>query len=129
TLSAPVASARIFVRGFSLSYRRSAMRLMVIAAERAETIATMIHKICRHVGQLCDVKRAASNAPVSAKGSAKTECSNLIISSTVRMRPAIVTSSLGFLGFGVRAGPPIHLLLWQADLSQHTADILRDKVV
>src|SRR5579859_3829610 len=63
---------------------------MVIAAERAETIATTIQRICLHEGQPCDVKRAASNAPVSAKGSAKTECSNLIISSTVRMRLAVI---------------------------------------
>src|SRR3977135_1207779 len=73
------------------------MRFIVIAAERAPTIATMIHKICRHDGQpaaACQPGnapgiggwRAASRAPVSANGSAKTECSNLIISRIVRMR-------------------------------------------
>src|SRR6266403_6385125 len=62
------------------------MRFSVIAAERAATIATTIHKTCRSVGQPCSVARAASSAPVSANGSAKTECSNLIISRTVRIR-------------------------------------------
>src|SRR6266404_3937782 len=38
------------------------------------------------VGQPWRANLAASNAPVSAKGSANTECSNLIISSTVRRR-------------------------------------------
>src|ERR1700756_3640189 len=65
------------------------MRLMVMAAERAATIATTIQRIWRSVGQEFRVARAASNAPVSAKGKAKTECSNLIISSTVRMREAL----------------------------------------
>lgn len=63
---------------------------MVMAAERAATMATTIHRICRNVGQPCVVTRAASKAPTSAKGNAKTECSNLIISSTVPMRPAII---------------------------------------
>src|ERR1700676_4572401 len=84
--SAPDAKARCFVRGFSRSYRRSTMRFMVMAAERAATMATTIQTNWRSVGQpfggWC-VARAASSAPVSAKGSAKTECSNLIISSTV----------------------------------------------
>src|SRR5271165_5267317 len=79
------------------------MRFMVIAADRAPTMAMTIHRICRHDGQSAfageaatadkpapvagiDAYRAASNAPVSAKGSAKTECSNLIISRMVRMR-------------------------------------------
>src|SRR6267142_2959655 len=65
------------------------MRLMVMAALRAATMATMIHRNCLHVGQPCEVKRAASSAPVSANGSAKTECSNLIISRIVRMRLAL----------------------------------------
>src|SRR5258705_13940465 len=62
------------------------MRLMVIAALRAATMATTIQSSCFSEGQACVVNRAASNAPVSAKGSAKTECSNLIISRTVRRR-------------------------------------------
>src|SRR2546426_10395454 len=65
------------------------MRFMVMAAERAATMAARIHAIWRSVGQPCVVARAASRAPVSANGRAKTECSNLIISSTVRMRFAI----------------------------------------
>ena len=57
------------------------MRLNVIAALRAPTMATISQKSCRSVGQ----PRTASSAPVSAKGKAKTECSNLIISSVVRV--------------------------------------------
>src|SRR6266853_5082484 len=62
------------------------MRLMVIAALRAATMATTIQSNCFSEGQACVVNRAASNAPVSANGSAKTESSNLIISRTVRRR-------------------------------------------
>src|ERR1700687_2750036 len=62
------------------------MRLMVIAALRAATMATTIQRNCFQVGQPWRVNRAASNAPVSAKGSAKMECSNLIISRTARRR-------------------------------------------
>src|SRR5258708_29860742 len=62
------------------------MRLTVIGALRAATMATKIQSTCFSEGQACVVNRAASNAPVSAKGSAKTECSNLIISRTVRRR-------------------------------------------
>jgi len=54
--------------------------------ERAATIATTIHS--RRVDKPSRVKafsRQASSAPVSAKGSAKTECSNLIISSVRRI--------------------------------------------
>src|ERR1700730_5624784 len=84
--SSPVANARIAVRGLRRSYSRSAMRFMVIAAERAPTIATMIQRICQTLGKR-PASRAASRAPTSAKGRAKTECSNLIISSTIRSRP------------------------------------------
>src|SRR6202158_6001766 len=62
------------------------MRLMVIAAERAATMETTIQKVCQRVAQVCAVMRAAKSAPVNANGSAKTECSNLIISRIVRMR-------------------------------------------
>jgi hypothetical protein len=85
------------------------MRFSVIAADLAATIATTIHKTCRSVGQPCKVARAASNAPVSANGSAKTECSNLIISRTVRMRPAI-RLILRFLRGGA-ARPAKHFFL------------------
>ena len=39
----PAGSARIGVRGFAASIEASASRLKAIAAERAETMATMIH--------------------------------------------------------------------------------------
>src|SRR5712664_2610953 len=105
------------------------MRLMVMAAERAETMATTIQRTWRREGQPCDVKRAASSAPVSAKGSAKMECSNLIISRTVRMRPAIASSDPSFLCVCLRAGPAVHLVLGKTDLREHTANVLRDEVV
>src|SRR5215813_9296991 len=104
------------------------MRLMVMAAERAETIATIIQRIWRSVGQLCEVKRAARSAPVSAKGSANTECSNLIISRTVRMRPAIALS-LRLFRFGMRTCPAIHLSLLKADLREHAANVLGNEIV
>src|ERR1700730_17063104 len=108
------------------------MRLMVMAAERAATMATMIHRIWRQEGQPRGgwwVARAARSAPVSAKGRAKTECSNLIISSTVRMRFIEVGESrFGFLRGGV-PGPAVHFFLRQADLREDAADILRDEVV
>ena len=58
------------VRGLLASNRASTSRLKAMAALRAATIATMIHATCGHViGWCC----AASNAPVNANGSAKTE--------------------------------------------------------
>ena len=106
-LSSPAGKARIFVRGFSASNSRSAMRLNVIAALRAPTMATISQKSCGSVGQ----PRTASNAPVSAKGKAKTECSNLIISSVVRIlastpslpgaRRAGVAANRSCLDFGI----------------------------
>src|SRR5215470_5532817 len=65
------------------------MRFMVMAAERAATIATMIQAIWRQAGKPPSA-RAASNAPTSANGRAKTECSNFIISRTVRIRPLVM---------------------------------------
>src|SRR5579883_1191091 len=79
-LSLPVINGRIRVRGFLASNFRSAMRLKVMAALRAATIATMIQSNCLQVGH----PRTARRAPVRANGNAKTECSNLIISSVVR---------------------------------------------
>jgi hypothetical protein len=66
------------------SSSESAQRLKAIAAERAPTIATRIQTsfigiICRQPGS----PSAASSTAVSAKGSAKIECSHLIISSVV----------------------------------------------
>src|SRR3954464_8447997 len=76
---APAGIARDEVRGFSASNFASTKRLNAIAAERAPTIATTIQKICRPEGR----PLAASMAPHSAKGSAKIECSHLIISNVV----------------------------------------------
>src|SRR5579859_314021 len=104
------------------------MRLIVIAAERADTIATMNQAIWRSVGQLCEVKRAASKAPVSANGNANTECSNLIISRIVRMRPLIVLS-LRLLCFRMRTRPAVHLVLSKPDLRKNAANVLRNKIV
>jgi hypothetical protein len=53
-----------------------------MAAERAETMATSIQSSVERLGMPC----AASKAAVSAKGSAKMECSDLIISSVMRIR-------------------------------------------
>src|SRR5450755_2675253 len=118
------------------------MRLMVMAAERAATMATTIHASWRRVGQPRCVARAASNAPVSAKGSANTECSNLIISRTMRMRlgfficgsgadaRSVATSGLGlFRGRWNGAVPAVHFFLSQVDLREDAADILRDEIV
>src|ERR1700733_8575660 len=81
------------------------MRFTVMAAERAPTMATIIQAIWRQEGQAMPwayrAYRAASRAPVRAKGSAKMECSNLIISSTVRKRlglafgPRLITVRCG----------------------------------
>src|ERR1700756_3093729 len=100
---------------------------MVIAAVLAATIATIIHAICRSVGQPCAVARAASRAPVSANGSANTECSNLIISSTVRIRPGTALHSR--LAAWRAARPAIHFLLRQTSLRQDPADVLRHDFV
>src|SRR5580658_4585744 len=100
------------------------MRLMVIAAVRAATMATTIQRIWRRVGQPWVVARAASRAATKAKGSANTECSNLIISRTVRTRPA--------MGLRLRpsrrgaAGPAKHFFLRQTGLRKDAADVLGD---
>ena len=88
----PAGSARLAVRGLRRSNSMSAMRFMVMAAERAPTMATTIHRVCCHEGKP-PAARAASRAPTRAKGSAKTECSNLIISSTTRMRDFVMAGS------------------------------------
>src|SRR6266852_8307928 len=110
----------------------SAMRFMVMAAERAATIATTIHKTWLSEGHPCRVARAASNAPVSANGNANTECSNLIISSTVLMRFAIsdLRATLRLrLSCRLSPRPAIHFVLREANLRQHTANVLRHKIV
>jgi len=53
--------------------------LKAIAADRAATMQTTIHPNTRSGGHA----PAASTAAVNAKGSAKIECSHLIISSVV----------------------------------------------
>src|SRR2546430_2209803 len=79
-VSVPAGSARTFVRGLAASMETSANRLKDIAADRAATIATTIQIIWCVVG----TPRAASMAPHNANGSAKMECSHLIISSVTR---------------------------------------------
>ena len=69
--SAPVGISRIAVRGLSASILASTRRLKPIAALRADTIATTTQTICRHSNGAI---RHASSAPVSANGSANTEC-------------------------------------------------------
>ena len=79
-LSAPLGSARVWVRGLEASIEASARRLNAMAAERAATIATMIQANVCPLGQ----PWAASIAPERANGSTKTECSHLIISRVTR---------------------------------------------
>src|SRR6266700_4622889 len=78
-VNVPRGSARARVRGLAASIEASARRLKAIAAERAATIATIIHKSWCRLG----MPRAASIAPQRANGRAKTECSHLIISSVI----------------------------------------------
>jgi hypothetical protein len=52
-----------------------------MAEERAPTIATRIHPSVRHAGR----PSAANSTAVRANGSAKIECSHLIISSVARV--------------------------------------------
>src|ERR1019366_6642162 len=73
--------ARTWVRGLAASSSASAQRLKAMAQERAETMATRIQRSVRHAG----IPPAASTTEVSAKGSAKMECSHLIISNVMRV--------------------------------------------
>src|SRR5688500_15774149 len=66
----PVGISRFAVRGLSASQRASTMRLKAIAALRANTIASTIHST--RIGAT-GRSAAASSAPTSANGSAKTE--------------------------------------------------------
>src|SRR5215467_9672711 len=72
----PSGMARVEVRGLAASISASARRLKAIDADLAEIIHTRIHPSCVAVGN----PPAASMAPHNANGSAKTECSHLIIS-------------------------------------------------
>src|SRR5229473_5739120 len=105
------------------------MRFTVMAAERAPIMATMIQRICRSAGQECAVTRAARRAPVSANGSANTECSNLIISSTVRIRPGLIARLSILRASFAATRPAVLLFLRQADLRKDAADVLRHQVV
>src|ERR1041384_1287318 len=91
--SRPAGSARMRVRGLAASNVSSARRVKAIAVERAPTIATVIQSSCHAVGTPC----AASTAPKKAKGSAKSVCSILIISSVVRMS-RVAAESLAAIG-------------------------------
>ena len=71
--------ARLLVRGLAASRSASAQRLKAMAQERAVTMATRIQTRVRQLGR----PWAASSVAVSANGSAKMECSHLIISSVV----------------------------------------------
>src|SRR5687768_7052896 len=70
---APRGSSRIDVLGFAASNLASTRRLNPIAALRALTMQTTIQSTC---DQEKGCSRQASNAPVSANGSAKTEWLN-----------------------------------------------------
>ena len=61
-------------------YLTGSADLLAIAAERAPTMATTIQMSCRAVGN----PPAANIAPHNANGSAKMECSHLIISRVTR---------------------------------------------
>ena len=89
-VNCPTGRARVAVRGLAASIEASARRLNAMAAERAETMATTIHPSCRHAGK----PPAASMAPQSANGSAKIECSHLIISSVIFRFPRRPTRQL-----------------------------------
>src|SRR5437588_4067771 len=97
--------ARVAVRGLAASIWASARRLKAMAAERAETMQRTIQPSLAAVG----IPPAASMAPHRANGSAKTECSHLIISSVVLMLASRDTgycnnSVFGswYLAFGLR---------------------------
>src|SRR6185437_3868726 len=98
--SSPAGMARERVRGFSASSPASAQRLKAMAADRALTLHTMIQTSCIALGS----PLAASIAPVSAKGSANTECSHLIISSVT---PTLRTNPM-FFSLSKQAKAPPH---------------------
>ena len=83
----PVGKCRMLVRGLRASISKSTSRLKAMAAERAHTIAITIQNSLRAISPPPEpLSRKASRAPVRANGRAKTECSNLIISSVSRRR-------------------------------------------
>ncbi|MNI03557.1 hypothetical protein D3C73_564600 [compost metagenome] len=58
---------------------RSISRFSPMAALRAPNMAMTIHPICPQEGKAPNITTEPSNAPIKAKGKAKTVCSNLII--------------------------------------------------
>jgi hypothetical protein len=60
-----------------------------MAALRAPVIAATIQPVCHSVGN----PSRASNAPIKAKGRAKTVCSNLIMSSVIFNFRQIITEA------------------------------------
>src|SRR5690348_486840 len=112
--SRPAGMWRMRVRGLRRSISASMSRLNAMAADRAPTMATTIQAVLIHSRRRSrPPSRMASTAPVSANGSAKTECSNLIISSVSRTRfqnisaaqarPVRFSVSIGF----ARAARPV----------------------
>src|SRR5690348_13755326 len=83
----PAGRCRCAVRLFRASISASSRRLNAIAADRAATIATAIQKKRQPSPSISNpLSRQARRAPVKAKGSANTECSNFIMSSVSRRR-------------------------------------------
>src|SRR5262245_46495998 len=109
--SNPAASGHLCVRGFNRSKLRSARRLNAMAADRALTIATRIHTSWYGV----ITPSPATRALIKAKGSAKIECSILIIRSVRRSLPAkpVMRSILT---------PTTTDLVWKSELIEHTSD-------
>ena len=136
TESAPVTSARFFVRGFSrvVAHVRDAIdrhRERPRADHGDDDPRDLPPRGPRGTASVACTVRAASSAAVSANGSAKMECSNLIISSTVRMRlSSSVNFQPSFASAGFRAAfPSILLFLRQINLGQRAANILLDEIV
>src|ERR1039458_3639023 len=85
--SSPAGRWRVRGRGLRTSMRASTRRLKAMAALRAPTIAATIQSTFGASPETVKPpSRKASSAPVRAKGRAKTECSNLIMSSVRRRR-------------------------------------------
>ncbi len=106
--SRPAGRWRMRVRGLRASISASSKRLNAMAAERAATIATTIQPDLAPGRARVEAGIAqASSAPVSAKGRANTECSNLIISSVRRMRFHIGLINRAKRGIPRRGGVPL----------------------
>src|SRR5262249_29687893 len=95
--SAPDGSSRVAVRGLRASISASTSRLMLIASERAPTIASVIQ-----IRSCADgISFLHSNAPMYANGSANTVCS--ILTSDAKRRGSTTVE--------LTAVPSIHSLL------------------